>query len=95
MKYALAVAPKIDGSKDQLSPGTLDGFLTLTYRKNKAATDVTYIIVISITLVGNNWTTITEVVSASDHGDYWLVTIKDSEPKANHPARFMRLRVVK
>ena len=47
----------------------------------------------SDSLSGNGWSEATTVISQTDGGDYWLVTVRDSVLQASHPARFMRLKV--
>lgn len=93
MKYALALDP-ITCSTGQLPTATPhEGYLTLTYRKNKRAADVTFTVLASDSLSGNGWNEATSVISQTDEGDYWLVTVRDTVPQAGHPTRFMRLKV--
>ena len=92
MKYALALAPMASGTAGLPSASPQGGYLTLTYRRNKAATDVTYTVQSSDVLKGT-WTTATTVTSQTDHGTYTLVTVRDTVPVAGHSQRFMRLQV--
>ena len=40
-----------------------------------------------------NWQPATTVLSQTDEGAYWLVTVRDTLPLEQHPHRFMRLQV--
>ena len=99
MKYALALSPMASATGNL--PNTLrqNGYLTLTYRQSKTASDVTYTVQASDSLSSNSWTPATTVLSQTDPtpggGSYWLVTVRDNVPYATHPQRFMRLQVVK
>ena len=93
MKYALALAPKNPGTTLLPYTGEHDGYMTLTYRKNKHATNFTYIVQASGTLLENDWIQASSVVSTIDAGDHWLVTVQDNVPQAGHTCRFMRLKV--
>jgi len=95
MKYALALPPLTCGTADLPTSTRQDGYLALTYRKNKTATDVTYTVQAADALTGNAWAPATTVVSQTDGGSYWLVTVRDSVPYAGQSRRFMRLWVVK
>ena len=95
MKYALALDPMICGTAGLPTVAQQDGYLTLTYRKNKTATDVTYTVQVAADLTGNAWTLATTVVSQTDQGDHWRVTVRDSVPYAGQARRFMRLQVGK
>ncbi|MEI6655776.1 MAG: cadherin-like beta sandwich domain-containing protein, partial [Verrucomicrobiota bacterium] len=95
MKYALALDPMICGTAGLPTVAQQDGYLTLTYRKNKTVTDVTYTVQVADDLTGNAWTPATTVVSQTDQGDHWRVTVRDSVPYAGQARRFMRLQVGK
>ena len=95
MKYALALAPMTSGVNSLPTASLLDGYLALTYRKSKQATDVTYAVQACDSLTDNNWNPATTVASQSDEGSYWLVTVRDNVPYAGIPNRFMLLRVTK
>jgi hypothetical protein len=92
-KYALALDPIACGTGQLPTAMPHDGYLTLTYRKNKQASDVTFTVQASDTLAGDTWSAATTVVSQSDEGDYWVVTVRDTVTQAGHPVRFMRLKV--
>jgi len=93
MKYALVLDPITCGTGQLPSATPQDGYLTLTFRKNKQAVDLTYTVQASDTLADDNWGEAATVVSQTDEGDHWLVTVRDSVPQAGHPTRFMRLKV--
>jgi hypothetical protein len=44
-------------------------------------------------LDGENWQAATTVISQSDEGSYWQITVRDTVPLAVRPHRFMRLQV--
>ncbi len=99
MKYALALSPMASATGNLPNTTPQNGYLTLTYRQSKTASDVTYTVQASDSLSSNSWTPATTVLSQTDPtpggGSYWLVTVRDSVPYATHPQRFMRLQVVK
>ncbi|MEI6675686.1 MAG: cadherin-like beta sandwich domain-containing protein, partial [Verrucomicrobiota bacterium] len=95
MKYALALEPMTCGTDRLPSAARQGGYLTLTYRKNKQATDVTYTVQVATSLTGDTWAPAAAVVSQTDQGDHWLVTVRDTLPYAGQALRFMRLRVNK
>ena len=91
VKYALGLSPleHADGLLPTTSLG--NGRLTLTYRRNKQATDLTYTVQACSRLADGSWSAITEEISRVDMGAYWLVTVRDSE--APGAGRFLRLSV--
>ena len=99
VKYALALEPMTCGTGNLPTMTQQDGYLALTYRKSKTATDVTYTVQAADTLDGNAWAPATTVLSQTDPtpggGSYWMVTVRDTVPYAGQSARFMRLQVDK
>ena len=99
VKYALALEPMTCGTGNLPTMTQQDGYLALTYRKSKTATDVTYTVQAADTLDGNAWAPATTVLSQTDPtpggGSYWLVTVRDTVPYAGQAHRFMRLQVGK
>ena len=97
IKYALALDPMVPASGKLPIVTPQQGHLTLTYRKNKTADDVTYTVQSSDSLSDNSWSPATTVLSEYDPtpggGSYWLVTVQDAALVTEKPARFMRLRV--
>ncbi|MBN8459804.1 MAG: IPT/TIG domain-containing protein, partial [Verrucomicrobia bacterium] len=93
MKYALGLEPKVCGTADLPYPDKDGGYLTLTYRQNKQAADLTFTVESGESLGGGSWLPATTELSRTDEGDYWLVTVQDNTPITNSPHRFMRLKV--
>ena len=93
MKYALALDPMSCGTGALPTVSPQNGYLTLTYRKNKQATDMAYTVQAADSLNSNSWTPATTVTSQSDQGTYTLVTVRDTVPLAGHRYRFMRMLV--
>ena len=96
----LGVASSVPGGTGNLPTASRHaGYLTLTYRKSKTASDVTYTVQAADSLVTSSWTPATAVLSQTDPtqggGSNWLVTVRDTVPTSGHPQRFMRLQVVK
>jgi zona occludens toxin (predicted ATPase) len=95
MKYAMKLDPKSSGVANLPRSSAQDGYLTLTYRKNKLATDLTYTVQVTSDLASAAWQDAGVVISQTDEGEYWMVTVRDVEPMHNHSIRFMRLKVSK
>jgi len=99
MKYAMALSPTASATGNLPTTARQSGYLTLTYRKSKTASDVTYTVQAADSLTSNAWAPAATVLSQTDPtpggGSYWLVTVRDNVPFATHPQRFMRLQVVK
>ena len=95
IKYALALDPRVSSNADLPTFSAQSDYLSLTYRKNKQAEDLIYTVQASDSLMDDDWTTVTTVLSQTDEGSHWFVTVRDSVPKAEHPTRFMRLKVEK
>jgi hypothetical protein len=96
---ALALEPMTCGAPGLPGVAQQDGFLTLTYRKSKTATDLTYTVLAGDNLGGDAWSPATSVVTQTDPtpggGSFWLVTVRDSVPHAGQARRCMRLQVAK
>ena len=95
MKYALKLDPKSRGEANLPRSSAHDEHLTLTYRRNKRAADLTFTVQVTSDLTSDQWEDVEVVISQTDEGDYWLVTVRDDEPMHNHSKRFMRLKVSK
>ena len=93
MKYALALEPREPATSFLPATGTHNGYMTLTYRKNKQASNLRYTVEATGTLAEADWQPATSVVSVSDAGNHWLVTIQDNVPQTGHASRFMRLKI--
>ena len=72
-----------------------NGYLTLTYRRNKLATDLIYTVQVTSDLTSAEWQDAGAVISQSDEGEFWMITVRDNEPMHNQSKRFMRLKVSK
>jgi hypothetical protein len=72
-----------------------DTYLTLTFRRRKPGSDVTYHPLVSPDLTG--WTQLTTMVgTAVDNGDGTeTVTFRDTLRTTDAPRRFLRLKVVR
>jgi hypothetical protein len=96
LEYAAASNPLRPGGAGPSLPGQAGGYLTLTYRQAKAATDLHYVPQCSNLALGD-WQPATHELSRIDPtpggGDHWLVTVRDNVPMAGNPRRFMRLLV--
>jgi len=96
MEYALNLDPKAASGGDLPKQGIQGGYLTLTYRQNKQASDVIFIPEACANLCNFSWGTngLTEV-SRVNCNTWWSVTVQDSVPMSNATNRFMRLKVTK
>jgi M6 family metalloprotease-like protein len=94
LEYAQGLDPRSADANELVGGGVLDLFLTLNYRQNKQATDVTCAVESCTNLVSAVWATngVSEV-SRIDSNDWWSVTVRHDVPLTNVPSRFMRLRV--
>jgi hypothetical protein len=101
MKYALALNPKVNSGSGGLPQRGLittnsNNYLTLTYRRNASAVDITYSVESGGALTNGAWSTNgVTIVSIVDSNTFSLVTVRDSVPVSSAPCRFMRLRVTK
>ncbi len=92
LEYAFGFEPK-DAASGMLPTATpQDGYLTLTYRENKAATDVSFVVEGASELGAWDSTGLVEI-SRQDRGAYWEVTVRDAVPINAAPHRFLRVRV--
>jgi hypothetical protein len=95
MKYAFALNPKVAASANSLPIlGVADGCLSLTYRLNSQAPDLTNIVQVCTDLVSGVWTTTNfPVLSTVTNGSFWLITVRDLVPMSNAASRFLRLKI--
>ena len=96
LEYALGLDPLVANTNGMLTGGILNGFLTFTYPKAKAATDITCVVEVTGSLTGG-WSSAT-----GDVDQFWQVvdgltnqtiTARDQMPVTNATSRFMRLKV--
>ncbi|MEX2380873.1 MAG: hypothetical protein WD490_00670 [Opitutales bacterium] len=98
MEYAVGLNPLFPSREGLPENGTktMDGeeFLTLTFSRSKAATDIDYIPEVSSDLVRwDSGEAAVEVLDRLDHGDFETVTVRDRKPIRENRQRFIRLRV--
>ncbi len=93
MKYALALPPMENGTSRMPTASTEDDHLTLTFRQNKQATDLTFTVQACSNLNTGDWNPAGSEVSRRDKGSYWEVTVRDTQPVSASTRRFMRLHV--
>jgi hypothetical protein len=93
-KYALALDPHVFSANQRPSGALQNGFLTLTYQQNKAATDMGYSVEACGDLLAAAWATNGVLETARfDSNTWWQVTARDGPPVAGGTNRFMRLRI--
>lgn len=96
LEYAFGLNPLIADGTDILPVTSEDGFLTLTYRLNKDAVDITVTPEAGAALDLAGWDPAAVVeVSRTDHGDYWRIKVRDTVPVGDAPQRFLHLRVTR
>lgn len=66
------------------------GYLTLSCRENKQATDLTFTVQATDSPASGIWSPASTVVAQEDMGGYWLVTVRDNVTMAGHPTRRAR-----
>ncbi len=94
LEFALRLNPA--GASLTGLPAAADeaGHLTLTYRQNKDATELTFVVEGRDSLTSGDWATTGIVeVSREDMGGYWLVKVRDGVAINDAPSRFLRLRI--
>jgi len=94
LEYAMALDPMAQDSEFAMDGGVTAGYLTLSYRKNPLATDVTFTVEACDDLAVQDWTTVD--VSETGIEDYisWLwITNRHDVPVADAPRRFLRLTI--
>jgi len=96
MEYALDLDPKVASVAGMPTMASTNGYLTLIYRKNKQATDITYLVEATGALNSDSWSTNgLTIMSTVDSNTYWLITVRDAVPVSIATNRFMRLKVIK
>ena len=101
LEYALASNPNVESSADLPTAthqminvgGAIDDYLTLSFRRQSAAGDLTYAVEISDDL--NSWQPgVAALVSSTNHGDGTVTEVwRAAMPTGVAPRQFMRLRV--
>ena len=96
MEYALDLNPKLANVTGLPTTVLTNDYLTLTYRKSKQATDISYLVEACAVLNTNSWSTNgLAILSTVDSNTYWLVIVRDAVPMSSATNRFMRLKVTK
>mgnify|MGYP000139971309 CR=1 FL=1 len=99
IKYALGLAPAVNGNAGRLSDGTTtdagSDYLTFTYtRPEPAPSGITYAVQAGAELTPASWTTAGLIeVSSTVNAGLRTVTVRDHVPIAGGNDRFMRLEV--
>jgi len=94
LEYAMGLDPWTPDTVGLPSGGVSANHLFLTYRENKEATDVTFMVEACTSLLVQDWTTngVSEILRG-DSNTWWQVTARHNVPVTNAPTRFMRLKV--
>ncbi len=96
MEYALGLPPKDPTPVNRPYTSIAGGYLTLTYTRAKAATDVSLVVEQSNDLV--NWhsgPSYVQQISSVDEGAIQRITVQLSTPVAGAPVDYLRLRVTR
>ncbi|HRU70240.1 MAG TPA: M6 family metalloprotease domain-containing protein [Kiritimatiellia bacterium] len=92
LEYAMALDPNAQDSEFAMDGGVTAGYLTLSYRRNPLAHDVTFTVEACDDLSAPLWTT--DWVSQTgeeDFTDYLWITHRHDLPVTDAPRRFLRL----
>jgi hypothetical protein len=90
LEYAFDLNPNLANTLP--GPTTENGYLTLTYTRVKAATDITYRPEVTGTMPGG-WTNNVVTVSVTDQGATELIKVRDTVPMSGAATRFIRVRI--
>ena len=96
MEYALGLPPKDPAPANRPYASVTGGYLTLTYTRAKAATDISLVVEQSNNLV--NWQSgpgYIQQVSSADEGPIQRITVQLTIPIAGAPVSYLRLRVTR
>ena len=95
LEYALGLDPLNANRTGLPTPALAGSFLSLTYRKNKAATDITVVAEVSDDLM--RWlsagTDVEQRWQVIDGSTYETITVRDKTPGSSSARRFMRLKI--
>ena len=89
---AARAAPSESGSGVMPTGVASAGYLTLTYRESKIATDITFRVEAGDDMVSWSSAGLVET-NRMNQGAYWEVTVRDVVPIASATNRFMRVHV--
>ncbi|MEI8287951.1 MAG: carbohydrate-binding protein [Verrucomicrobiota bacterium] len=96
LKYALGLNPLLPATNGLPTGALTNGFLTLTYNKYKAATDITCTAEVSSNLIGpwlSGTNDVEQLWQISDGINVQTITARDKAPVPTASSRFMRLKV--
>ncbi len=96
LEYALGLDPLVNRFDGQPTGAVTNGFLTLTYSKLKAATDITCTAVVAPSVTGpwlSGSSDVDQLWQALDGLTTQTITARDKTPVSNATSRFMRLKV--
>lgn len=95
LEYAYGLDPmSADGTGVLPTGGVVAGYLTLSYREGKAATDVLFEVEACDNLLSPFWTTVdVSEYGRDDSNTWWQVFMRHDVPVTNAPQRFLRLKV--
>jgi M6 family metalloprotease-like protein len=94
LEYAMGLDPRTPDTVGLPSGGVESGHLIYTYRENKDATDVIFVVEACTSLSLQDWTTngVSEILRG-DSNTWWQVTTWHDTPILAAPQRFLRLKV--
>jgi hypothetical protein len=96
MEYALGLPPKNPTTTNRPYASVTTGYLTLTYTRAKAATDVSVVVEQSNDLVTwHSGTNYVQQISLVDQGSTQLITAQTLVPVGASAANFVRLRATR
>jgi hypothetical protein len=97
LEYALGLDPNHSSASGVPAGSTSGGYLTLTFNRQKSATDITYSVEATGDL-GSSWNRIwssSSVPYGGGSNPSQQVTVQDTVPVSGSPKRFMRLKITK
>jgi hypothetical protein len=92
LEYGFGLEPKMADATGFPAPAQDNGSLALTYRRSKAAVDLSLTVEACGTLAPASWSTngLFELPPV-DLGNWWQITVRDAVSITNSEARFLRL----
>ena len=96
MEYALGLPPKAPTATNRPYASVATGYLTLTYTRAKAATDVSLVVEQSDDLATwHSGTNYVQQLSVVDQGGAQLITVQTVAPVSSSAANYVRLRATR
>ena len=96
LEYALGLDPQVNRIEGQPTGALSNGFLTLTYAKSKAATDITCTAVVAPNVAGpwlSGTSDVEQLWQSLDGLTTQTITARDKTPLSNATSRFMQLKL--